>query len=335
MEFTLTTERALSEFMRKILLHIGRHKTGTTAIQHFLRDNRAALRAAGWVVPESGRVNAGHHGFSEPLSPRSHQAGSDPSELPVFGKLRRELESEEPDQKVVISSEAFQNCQPELVRRAFHGYEVTLIVYLRDQVAYLPTAYAQRVHASNLTDTLDQYYQGHFRNTLNYFAFLKQWESAFDGRIIVRVYQASDTVADFCEHGLYLNSEDFSVRSGNSNPSLNSVVTEFKRQVNCLPESARPDPASIYYLLPKLNEVFPAPKLSASDRIAEDIRKECRASNTKVAKRFFSRRKLFDGPHATGDSSPHVDGETFDKMMAALKELMVKYPTPKSARDAR
>ena len=37
----------------KTLIHIGQHKTGTTSIQHYLRDHRDALMQAGLYVPDS------------------------------------------------------------------------------------------------------------------------------------------------------------------------------------------------------------------------------------------------------------------------------------------
>jgi hypothetical protein len=42
-------------------IHIGPHKTGTTSIQWFLRENRAELLKHGYFVPESGNVHGGHH----------------------------------------------------------------------------------------------------------------------------------------------------------------------------------------------------------------------------------------------------------------------------------
>ena len=49
--------------MRKRIcyIHVGPHKSGTTSIQWFLRENRAELLKHGYFVPESGNVHGGHH----------------------------------------------------------------------------------------------------------------------------------------------------------------------------------------------------------------------------------------------------------------------------------
>ena len=50
---------------RKLLLHIGIHKTGTTAIQYLLLHNAKLLAEQGFLVPQSGRPSYepfGHHG---------------------------------------------------------------------------------------------------------------------------------------------------------------------------------------------------------------------------------------------------------------------------------
>lgn len=46
---------------RVCYIHIGPHKTGTTSIQWFLKENRAELLKRGYFVPESGSIRGGHH----------------------------------------------------------------------------------------------------------------------------------------------------------------------------------------------------------------------------------------------------------------------------------
>ncbi|HMN86610.1 MAG TPA: hypothetical protein PKA74_11550, partial [Bauldia sp.] len=49
---------------RTLLIHVGPHKTGTTAIQQSLVENAALLRAAGHSYPEVGFLLFGHHGLA-------------------------------------------------------------------------------------------------------------------------------------------------------------------------------------------------------------------------------------------------------------------------------
>mgnify|MGYP003126452722 CR=1 FL=1 len=320
--------------MRNILLHIGRHKTGTTAIQHFLWDNRSALRATGWLVPEAGRVNAGHHGFSQALSPGEIAPDQDLTKIKALVQLQRELADVDEQTRVVISSEAFQNCRPKDIGHAFGAYEARVIVYLRNQLDYLPSAYAQRVHATEYQGTLEDYYHEMFRHGLDYCAFLHDWQGVFPDGFTVRRYNPASVLDDFCSHGLGVDLTQFTVREGDSNPSLNSLVTEFKRQLNALPEEQRLDPAAIYFLLPLLNQRFPAPRVQVPRLIADDIIGCCRKPEARVARRYFDDEALFEYRYSGPDEVPVLDENTYRAMEALLQELMAAYPTPASTRHA-
>lgn len=129
--------------MRCLTLHIGRHKTGTTAIQNFLFRNREQLLERGFYVPMAGRDGAGHHRLSRELSTvkkrrlkRRGGAGE------AFLELAREVGQLEPGPQLLISSEDFQNCDPAVVSKALAAYRTRVVVYIREQVNYLASAYA-------------------------------------------------------------------------------------------------------------------------------------------------------------------------------------------------
>jgi hypothetical protein len=46
---------------RVCYIHIGPHKSGTTSIQWFLKENRAELLKDGYLVPESEDFRGGHY----------------------------------------------------------------------------------------------------------------------------------------------------------------------------------------------------------------------------------------------------------------------------------
>ncbi|PYK41965.1 MAG: hypothetical protein DME60_00685 [Verrucomicrobia bacterium] len=52
---------------RVCYVHIGPHKTGTTSIQWFLKENRAELLKHGYFVPESGTNRGAHHAIARKL----------------------------------------------------------------------------------------------------------------------------------------------------------------------------------------------------------------------------------------------------------------------------
>src|SRR5258706_13501853 len=64
---------------RVCYIHIGPHKTGTTSIQWFLKENRAELLKHGYLVPESGSIHGGHHQLVRQLCGQAvpkHQRGA-------------------------------------------------------------------------------------------------------------------------------------------------------------------------------------------------------------------------------------------------------------------
>lgn len=322
-----------SNLMRDLILHIGRHKTGTTAIQHFLGDNRPALKTHGYLVPQSGKVSVGHHGFSRAIASTKMAkfSFSGPSQLPAFKQLARELQDEEPALTAVISSEAFQNCTPKIVSRAFRDYRPRIVVYLRNQLDYLASAYVQRVHATDYSGSIEDFYRDIYVNGSNYFSFLGAWSAQFPEGFCVRRYSASDIVADFCGAALGLSDDDFDVRQSVSNPSLNSRVALFKREIN------RRDIEidKIYFLLPQLNNYFPGNAFCIPETVKEALVTRCQPSDEATAIAYFGDTVLFDySDYVTGAEEALSDDE-FHQMYAVLETLLEERRAASKASSSR
>jgi hypothetical protein len=59
---------------KTLLLHVGPHKTGSTAVQRALTDSRPALQRQGWSYPDIGYSYLGHHEFAAALQPQQRAA---------------------------------------------------------------------------------------------------------------------------------------------------------------------------------------------------------------------------------------------------------------------
>ncbi|MFT4768118.1 MAG: hypothetical protein ACI8RN_001251 [Glaciecola sp.] len=311
--------------MRKLLLHIGRHKTGTTSIQSFLQQNRADLLARYcYFIPQSGRIKDGHAALAHPLQPRNADARKDiedPRLIQTFVELKEELVPQNLNSTVVISSEGFQNCKPGLVREAFSDYDVRVVVYLRNQLDYLASSYAQRVQATSYTGTLQDFYDDVYLKGSNYARFLQGWNDEFPNEFLVRRYSSHDIVNDFLEHALKLPGGALTVSAGRRNPSLNSVITQFKLELNRRQPKEAPPQLLIYPLLPKLNEQFPDPKLTLPREIARHLVEQCRDSDNAVAATYFGGAPLFDyTDYACGDAV-RMDDALFNDIYEALIAL--------------
>jgi hypothetical protein len=134
----------------ELILHAGQHKTGTTSIQAFLRDHRAALAGEGMYVPRTGMAHGGTHRplVDDLLDPARRDGAID--------QLRLELEAAQPG-RVLISAERLklhvvEGRGGDLIRtlRRLEPRVIKMIVYLRSPFALANAAYSQRTAALSL-----------------------------------------------------------------------------------------------------------------------------------------------------------------------------------------
>ena len=88
---------------RVCYIHIGPHKTGTSSIQWFLKENRLELLKYGYLVPESGPNYGAHHALARKLCGqelRDHEQSA-------AANFARALD-ETPSEAVIVSSEALE-----------------------------------------------------------------------------------------------------------------------------------------------------------------------------------------------------------------------------------
>lgn len=311
--------------MRELILHIGRHKSGTTAIQHFLNDNRDELLRRGVHVPRAGRRGEGHHALAEPLRRRLARLSglTDPRSLAVWRALVAELHGIAPELVAVISSEAFQNCEASLVARGIGGFRTRVLVYLRNQVDYLASAYAQRVHATDYCGSVEDFYRDIFLPLHDYERFLQGWETQFPGQLTVRRYRPGTMVQDFAAAAFGMEDLSWATLRAAANPSLNAQVLEFKRRLNARGPADAPPPGLLYRVLPELNARCPAPKFRVPEALRRDLVARAERGDSAVAARYFGEAQLFDyspGAAAAEPLPPLSDAE-FRRMYNCLQDL--------------
>lgn len=130
-----------------LLIHIGGHKTGSTALQHFFAANAARLAAAGIVYPEVGREGAAHHRLARAATPA------------LLAELAATVAR--PEATVLLSSELFELLDAAAVERivaAARPRTVRVFGYVRDFRALLPSKYAQRTKTGGNTLDFDRFF---------------------------------------------------------------------------------------------------------------------------------------------------------------------------------
>jgi hypothetical protein len=138
-----------------LVLHIGTHKTGTTALQQTLLANCDALAARGFDYPRLGR-DAGHHLLVTRWIdlPRRHDDGR-----PALAHWRRlAARHAGGDRTLVLSSEGFSRARPqtvdfgELAGLAAGFGRRTVVCYLRNQAAFIQSVYVEVLKRGRLVD---------------------------------------------------------------------------------------------------------------------------------------------------------------------------------------
>jgi hypothetical protein len=180
--------------MKKIFLHIGMDKTGTTAIQSFFNKNRALLKTKGLLYPETGENRVAHYELSGSLGFFHGKKNIFPDPSTLSEKIATEISEFE---TIIFSSEFFMipaNIQP--VKHFFSDYDTKIIIYLRRHDTWWESVYNQAVK----TVVLPPWGRG-FENYMNfqnrkhskrgkYRNLVDMWANSFGKEnIIVRPYE--------------------------------------------------------------------------------------------------------------------------------------------------
>ncbi len=174
--------------MKRVFLHIGTHKTGTTSVQHFAVNNEKKLHEHGILYPKAGRphleVNKGHHLLA--WAPTKSMVGSslwgEFSEDPrsVWDALREEINASS-CRTVLISSEEFDVLDErgvETIAQSLDGFKVTIICYLRRLHEFVQALYTTNVIFHGEKRPIKEYLRG-MRTTTNYEELVSRWKKVF------------------------------------------------------------------------------------------------------------------------------------------------------------
>lgn len=189
-----------------LFLHIGRPKTGSTALQHFLVNNRVLLRQKGVLYPLTGRHQRASHLFAYAYAPDMRRAAGlaemDPDTL--WRDLAGEVAQAAPS-KVILSSENLWFVDPRrLPEDLSRDYQVKVIVYIRRQDNVIASSFCEEVKREQIDLNADVKSYSLYAprlQLLDYYRMLKPWGLCFgSGNVYVRIYEtvAGNVQEDLC-----------------------------------------------------------------------------------------------------------------------------------------
>ncbi len=304
----------------RLIFHIGANKTGSSAIQAFLRKNWKELRDKNILVPDrelgvTERITGEHVFAFQDLINRS-----DRGELEA--KLHALCRSDAPH--ILFSAENLSNGSNfQLFNRALAGMPSKVILYVRRQDELLASTWQQwnSKRETDFTAWLITALQrnGHWQRCV------EGWEAVVgQGNVVVRVFQKADLVEgdvvdDFAAIlGLNASEPPFVKPSGLVNPSYSDVITSMVSGSKFLFSGAHDD--DFYKMVADLTGDYFAKQKKVSLFTREQRNKVVdfyRTENEVLCKRHFpDRQKLFDAVE-------HSKYEYLDENEMAHRQLEV------------
>lgn len=142
----------------QLILHVGFHKSGTSALQEAFFAQRVELRSKGIWYPDIGRK--AHHRIAWALTQKPwgwKARGGEVTPFGVFTKLFRKINSSK-DRQVLLSSEFFSELTAEQIEKialAVRNREVIVLFTLRPLVKVLASSYQQYLKYGTKADYVE------------------------------------------------------------------------------------------------------------------------------------------------------------------------------------
>jgi hypothetical protein len=209
---------------KKLIIHVGAPKTGTTAIQNELFGTRDSLfNQHGILYPKAGiKVGQrGHHNLVYEIAPFHRAAGKFDTVRGGWFKVLNEIKSREA-QTTIVSAEGLLRRAPKvsrLVGKAFRPFDVEVVIYLRRQDEYLESGYNQLARFGRVEDDFENFIVRR-ANIVDYKSIVQKWQECLpSAKIICRPFErriiGNNVVADFTK--VVLGIENFQTAAVTSN----------------------------------------------------------------------------------------------------------------------
>jgi hypothetical protein len=237
-----------------LFIHIGTHKTGTSALQSAMTFGADDLLDNGIRYIHAGREGANaHHKLAQSAR------GKKGVPLSVWDAVRDEIDASASPINV-LSSEGFSFANADVVKRELGDRAgVRIVLYLRRQDKYLQSLYKQTIAGGRKAD-FETWLAGH-RSRGDYLSLVRQWAEQFGPEaIILRPYERDGRTIDVVEDFMNILEHDEKIvlprrkRSGMRNPSPRRELMELMRAFN--QTDAEIDREKFFFSIMKANPIY-------------------------------------------------------------------------------
>ena len=232
-------------------LHIGFHKTGTTFLQNYLREQAGWLISQGCLYPEAGerpprfpthdKATRGHGALATAL-----RQPDGPHARKLLKALNEEIDHSKAT-NVLLSSELFsapkfQDAIEGAIRALGNERDTKVIVYLRRQDLWIESLYKEILGWSAIRETRDivTFIREEGAAWMDYERRLEPWIACLGHEnVVVRSYDdlsaSPGIVSDFLTQiGISAQQPKASAEMKGTNPSIDASLVDFLRAVNTL-----------------------------------------------------------------------------------------------------
>lgn len=324
--------------MATVYLHIGTMKTGTSAIQRFLFENRKYLKSQGYAYPVMKQGLPSKYAFRNGhfilyLTGREKALKIDVDEQKVLqdafeqiGKVAKEFEH------IILSDELIWHYSAtdsefwQKLKERFRAIDCDLkvIVYLRRQDTFAESLYSHEIKSRDIFHgDFSEYIKGNMAElfVFDYYGNIRKIEACLGKEnVLLRTYDKGRLagkntmiLSDFLETVGLTFDENYKTQESAKNSGLEGNYVEFKRLVNAVPEYRGLDNFLKKPLALASSAMTEGKLRSRAGYFTETERKEFLSrfeeGNRRIAEEYFGREdgKLF------GDESERLPAWKLDR----------------------
>ena len=174
---------------KRLFVHVGTEKTGTTFIQDFIAHHKRELKREGLMFFDAGTESNHHYWLAKALGFRFAPTPVDEKKEQQALSDCRAFLKKHPDEDFLLTSEHFDfNPNPENIKAFadfFAGYEINIVIFLRDQVSYCQSLYAEHIKWGGVLDFSEFIKRTIKQGRYSYLEKYQSWEQFADHVIVV------------------------------------------------------------------------------------------------------------------------------------------------------